>query len=315
MASKDLPKDSCMQLDETLQRTFLPVMYGIIFIVGFLGNITCIFVYVTKMRPWKSSSMVMLNLAVTDLMYVLSLPFLVLHYSRPDVLPLDNFLCYVVRVAFHFHLYASILFLTCISAFRYVAVVHPLRSARLQQRKWGVASCLAVWGLSALEMHPMLDTITLDLNGTRICPDFASSRSEKLVLYNWLLTVLGYLLPLVAVVLCYVRVARALSAGPYPRTPSRARARRMSVAVLAVFAVNFTPYHALRMLRVYTRDSQNCTLREGANAAYILFRPLAAFNACLNLPLYTLAGGRLHQALCGLLPRELSNRLRLASPR
>lgn len=319
MASNELRQGNCteqLNLDETLQKTYLPVTYGIIFIVGFLGNVTSIFLYVAKIRPWKSNSVVMLNLAVADLLYVVTLPFLVLHYSSPDALPLDNTLCYVVRIAFHFHLYASILFLTCISLFRYVAVVHPLRSARLQERRWGVVSCLVVWGLAAMETHPMFDTLTLDSNGPRKCPDFASSRSEKLVLYNWLLTLLGHLLPLVVVVGCYARVARALRPGLYPRTPSRVRARRMSVAVLVVFAVSFTPYHALRILRVYTRDSQDCALRRGANVAYILFRPLAALNACLDLPLYTLAGGRLQKALCGLLPRgTLSGRLRLVSPR
>ncbi|XP_061081721.1 2-oxoglutarate receptor 1-like [Conger conger] len=315
MASKDSGEGSCRHLDEALQGTYLPVTYGIIFVVGFLGNITAIVLYAGKVRPWTSNSVMMLNLAAADLLYVMSLPFFVLHYSAPDLLPMDSPLCYALRIAFHFHLYASILLLTCVSAFRYAAVVHPLRSGRLQERRWAVASCLAAWGLTGLEMYPMLNTIRLDMNSTRKCVDFASSESERLVLYNWLLTALGYLLPLVVVVQCYVCVAQALSGGLGPRTPSRLRARRMSLAVLVVFALSFTPYHVLRMLRVYTRASQSCVLREGANVAYILFRPVAALNACLNLPLYTLAGGRLQQALCGLLPAgTLCCRPRLKSP-
>ncbi|KAG9329246.1 hypothetical protein JZ751_006391 [Albula glossodonta] len=309
MACNQSYDDSCSQLVESLQRYYLPAAYGTIFIIGLVGNLASIFIYVAKMRPWTSNIVIMLNLALSDLLYTLSLPVLVWYYTQPEPPPLQAPLCYLMRVPFHLHLYASILFLTCVSVLRYVAVVHPLRAGWLQETGWGVGVCVVVWGLSALEVYPMFLTITVvSADRKRWCLDFASSESDKIHLYNWLLTLLGYGLPLVVVGVCYMQVAWALIAGPYPRTPSRTRAYRLTVAIAAVFVASFAPYHALRIIRVYTRCSVDCALRRGVHAAYILFRPVAVLNTCLNLPLYTLAGGRVHRAFAGLLPSRCGPR-------
>uniref|UniRef100_A0A4W4FNL2 Oxoglutarate (alpha-ketoglutarate) receptor 1b n=1 Tax=Electrophorus electricus TaxID=8005 RepID=A0A4W4FNL2_ELEEL len=169
-----------------LKHLYLPAMYGIISVVGLMGNLTAITVYVVKLRPWKSGSVVMVNLTMADLLYALSLPFLVHFYSTGDW-TLCEFMCRFLHSCFHFNMYSSVLFLACFSVFRHEAY-------------WGIWACMAVWVVSLAEITPMLGMITTQMEGTStMCLDFASNDPEQVWWYSWPLTALGFLLPMVVV--------------------------------------------------------------------------------------------------------------------
>ncbi|XP_046886974.1 2-oxoglutarate receptor 1-like isoform X2 [Hypomesus transpacificus] len=241
----------------------------------------------------------MVNVAVTDLLYVSSMPFLVYYYTKEDSWTLGDFMCRFVRFGFHFNLYGSILFLTCLAVFRYLVVKYPLRTPQIQQKRWSILACALVWVIAAAEVIPMLTMISMvDIGSKTYCLDFASNDPEVLWWYGWLLTVLGFFLPLVVVCVCCVGIFRELAKGPYTQNPRRARARRTKVVILVVFVVCFLPYHVLRVLRVDTRRKPEtpCMLDRGVHAAYILSRPLAGLNTFFNLALYTLAGDKFKQA-------------------
>ncbi|XP_051283358.1 2-oxoglutarate receptor 1-like isoform X2 [Dicentrarchus labrax] len=294
---------NCTNVDHLLKRYYLPISYGAIFVVGLVGNVTSIGIYLTKLRPWKSSSIIMVNLALTDLLYVLSMPFLVYYYSNGDSWTLGDFMCRFVRFGFHFNLYGSILFLTCLAVFRYVVVLKPLMAAQVQQKFWGIMACSAVWILAAIEITPMLTVISLERHDNKTyCMDFASTISNKtnndLRWYSWMLTGLGFLLPLVVVFMCYIGIVKQLAKGPHTGSPRRMRARRVTVLIMVVFVVCFLPYHFLRTLRIETRSmpATPCMVERIAHAAYIFSRPLAGLNTFFNLALYTLSGDRFRRA-------------------
>ncbi|XP_013866102.1 2-oxoglutarate receptor 1 [Austrofundulus limnaeus] len=292
----------CTSWEGLLNRYYLPVSYSIICVVGLLGNMISISIYLTKLRPWKSSSIIMVNLALSDLLYVLTMPFLVHYYANGDSWILGDFLCRFVRFAFHFHLYGSVLLLSCMAVFRYMAVIWPLRGVQLQRRVWGVTACSVVWILAAAEVTPMLALISLrhEDNNTH-CLDFASTRPVSAVReYVWVLTALGYVLPLVLVLVCYVGIVKQLTTGPDPSSSCRMRARCVTVLILVVFVLCFLPYHILRVLWV---EAQNAMMTACAantvQAAYIISRPLAGLNTFFNLALYTLSGDRFRRAFLG----------------
>lgn len=293
----------CLSVDLSIKHYYLPFMYGIIFVVGFTGNLLAIIIYVVKLRPWKSGSIIMVNLAVADLLYALSLPFLVEFYIDRDW-RLGEFMCRLLRFCFHFNLYGSILFLTCLSVFRYVVVVHPLQAASVRRPYWGVSVCLAIWIISLLEIGPMLSMITTQkYDNTTDCLDFASNDPETVWWYSWLLSVLGYLLPLVVVCWCYTHISGALGKSLSASRPSRIRAQRLTVMILVVFIMCFLPYHILRVLRVGSLRSNgtSCLQKKIINDAYTLSRPLAGLNTFFNLALFTLAGDKFQQAFYSLI--------------
>lgn len=292
-------EQNCTNVDGLLKRYYLPVAYTAIFVVGLVGNLTSLGVYLTKLRPLNSSSIIMVNLALTDLLYVLTLPFLVYYYSNGDIWTLGHVMCRFVRVGFYVNLYGSILSLTCLAVFRYVVVTKPLLAARVQQRVWGVIACSVVWSIAIAEITPMLTMISLEPQDNKTCLDFASTAPvEKVRCYSLILTALGFLVPLIVVFMCCLCIVKTLASGPNNSCPRRKKARHVTVLILVVFVLCFLPYHILRVLRIETRMMKDvsCMTSHAVHAAYIISRPLAGFNTFFNLAFYTLSGVKFRKA-------------------
>ncbi|XP_051565835.1 2-oxoglutarate receptor 1-like [Myxocyprinus asiaticus] len=314
MASLENNSTDCLRVDEYIKSYYLPVMYGIICLVGLVGNLTAIAIYLAKLRPWKSSSIIIVNLAVADLLCALSLPMLIKFYITENWI-LGEFMCRFIRFCFHYNLYGGILFLTCLSVFRYIVVVHPLKAAEIQRKRWGILACLAVWIISLLEIGPMLGMITLQQEGNMTqCVDFASNDPRVVWCYSWILTAFGYVIPLMVVCWSYAHIAGTLGSSISSHRPIRSRARRLSILILVVFVVCFLPYHVMRVLRVDSlrRNDVTCMHRRGINAVYILSRPLAGLNTFFNLVLCTLAGDKFQQAFWSLVHRRVFTNSRTA---
>nr|DBA33089.1 TPA: hypothetical protein GDO54_000820 [Pyxicephalus adspersus] len=277
---------------------FLPAMYSIIFIIGFPGNIIAISVYVLKMRPWRTSIIILLNLAITDLMHLSSLPFLVYNYANQEHWTLGDFMCKLIRIVFHFNLYGSILFLTCFSIFRFIVIVHPMKFHSIHKRRWAVIACAAVWVIALIEVLPMV-ILMKDIQDTVACMDFAVSLERYNVRwYNACLTTIGFALPLLVVTLCYTCINCSLSNGPYTNDAQKKKARRLVVILLVVFYACFLPLHIFRAIRIETRlHHVNCVYEKHIHGAYLASRPIASLNTFGNLLLYVAVGGNFQQAI------------------
>ncbi|XP_077340736.1 2-oxoglutarate receptor 1 [Lithobates pipiens] len=300
MFSTEEPTTNCtsVTVDSIIKVYFLPTMYSIIFIVGFPGNIISISVYVLKMRPWRTSIIILLNLAITDLMHLSSLPFLVYNYVNQEHWTLGDFTCKLIRIVFHFNLYGSILFLTCFSIFRYIVIVHPMKFHSIHKRRWAVIACAAVWVIALIEVLPMV-IFMRDIQDTVACMDFAVSLERYNVRwYNACLTTIGFALPLLVVTLCYTCINCSLANGPYTEDAQKKKARRLVVILLIVFYVCFFPLHIFRAIRIETRlHLVNCVYEKHIHAIYLASRPIASLNTFGNLLLYVLVGGNFQQAV------------------
>ncbi|XP_019612424.2 2-oxoglutarate receptor 1 [Rhinolophus sinicus] len=289
--------------DETipLKRHYLPVIYSVIFLVGFPGNAVAISTYIFKMRPWKSSTVIMLNLACTDLLYLTSLPFLIHYYASGENWVFGDFMCKFIRFSFNFNLYSSILFLTCFSIFRYFVISHPMSCFSIHKTRWAVAACAVVWIISLVAVIPMTFLITSTTRTNRsACLDITSSDDLTTIKwYNLILTTTTFCLPLVIVTLCYTMILYTLTQGPQTHSCLKQKARRLTVLLLLVFYVCFLPFHILRVIRIESRLlSISCSIENQIHEAYIVSRPLAALNTFGNLLLYVVVSDNFQQAIC-----------------
>ncbi|KAJ6660856.1 hypothetical protein lerEdw1_017013 [Lerista edwardsae] len=300
---------NCTDDVRDLKQSYLPPLYSVIFLVGFLGNVIAICVYTFKMRPWKSSTIMMFNLACTDLLYLTTLPFLIHYYANGEHWVFGDVMCKLIRFSFHFNLYSSILFLTFFSIFRYFAIVHPIRSLSIRKKSWVVIACVASWAVSLVAVSPINFLITSKTQENKfICLDLSSSENLDVIRwYIWLLSALTFYLPLVTVTLCYAVIINTLTTGPHTHNPSKQKARKLAFSLLLVFYVCFLPYHVLRSVRIEFRlQPVSCDIEHYIHAAYIISRPLAALNTCGNLLLYTTICDNFQQAIQSLLRWKLS---------
>ncbi|NXW36799.1 P2RY4 protein, partial [Phaetusa simplex] len=286
--------------NEEFKFILLPVSYSIVFVVGLPLNSWALWMFISRMRPWNATTTYMFNLAVSDTLYVLSLPTLVYYYADRNNWPFGKGLCKIVRFLFYANLYSSILFLTCISIHRYMGICHPIRSLKWVKTKHARIICVGAWLVVTICLIPNLIFVTTSSRGnSTLCHD--TTRPEEFdhyVHYSSSVMALLFGVPFLVIVLCYCLMAKRLGkssfSSPSPRMPSyKKRSIRMIIIVLAVFAICFVPFHITRTLYYTSRYFQaDCRTLNIINFTYKITRPLASINSCLDPILYFMVGDK-----------------------
>lgn len=297
-ATGGLEEEKCV-FNEEFKFILLPVSYGIVCVVGLLLNSCSLWMFVCRMRPWNATTTYMFNLAVSDMLYVLSLPTLVYYYADRNNWPFGECLCKIVRFLFYANLYSSILFLTCISVHRYMGICHPIRSLRWVNTRYARLICLGVWLTVTACLIPNLFFVTVSTRGNdTLCHDTTKPEEfDHYVHYSSVVMVLLFGIPFLVIMVCYCLMAKRLlqphnldSAGR--GIPSyKKRSTKMIIIVLVVFAVSFLPFHITRTIYYTSRLFQaDCHTLNIVNVTYKITRPLASANSCIDPILYFLAG-------------------------
>ncbi|XP_064422552.1 P2Y purinoceptor 4 [Latimeria chalumnae] len=304
------------RFDEEFKYILLPVSYGIVSILGLVLNAVAIWMFIAKMRPWNATTVFMFNLAISDTLYVLSLPLLVYYYDNRNHWPFGKALCKLVRFLFYSNLYSSILFLTCISVQRYLGICYPIRSLQWIKVKHAQAVCVGVWAVVTSCLIPNLVFVTTSRrDNDTLCHDTTKPEDfDQYVYYSSSVMILLFGIPFLVIVVCYCLMAKKLVQHRLPGvkvklSSSKRKSIRMIIVVLVVFAVSFVPFHITRTLYYTFRLlDANCDTLNAVNFAYKITRPLASSNSCIDPLLYFLAGdhyrGKLFRAFARKKPQK-----------
>ncbi|KPP67729.1 P2Y purinoceptor 4-like [Scleropages formosus] len=303
---------SC-RFNEEFKYILLPVSYSLVFVLGLLLNSVALWLFVFRMRPWNTNTVYMFHLALSDTLYVLSLPTLIYYYGNRSHWPFGTVTCKVVRFLFYANLYCSILFLTCISVHRYLGICHPIRTLASVKPRHAHMVCGLVWVAVTACLIPNIMFVTTSLrDNDTLCHD--TTRPEDFVQYVHYCSAVMVLLfgiPFLVIMLCYCLMARKLCrpgrglSSSQRAAPSRAKSIKLIVVVLVVFAVCFVPFHITRTLYYTYRvlDAQ-CAVLNIVNFTYKITRPLASVNSCIDPILYFLAGDHYRSKLVAAVSRR-----------
>lgn len=87
--------------NEDFKRILLPAVYTFVFLLGLPLN-AAVILKILRTRPNLSrNNIYMLNLALADFLYVMSLPLLIYNYASHDYWPFGEFACKLVRFQFY----------------------------------------------------------------------------------------------------------------------------------------------------------------------------------------------------------------------
>ncbi|KAJ3588643.1 hypothetical protein NHX12_009497 [Muraenolepis orangiensis] len=237
-------------IDESYKYVFLPVCYSLTFLFSLSLNSVVLLRSCRhhggcrrrgngggSSRRWNTSLIYMVNLATTDLMYGLSLPFLVASYVLHDRWVFGDFMCRLVRFLFYFNLYCSIFFLTCISVHRYLGICHPMRTITLESRRAVKSTCVLVWLVVFILTCPIFRFAQTgfvvrgdvlgeaggaegnatgvpegsEVDGYVNCWDDAIDQEfADYVPYGMVLHLLGFFVPFIIIAWCYSQVVRTI---------------------------------------------------------------------------------------------------------
>ncbi|KAM9812240.1 succinate receptor 1-like [Syngnathus typhle] len=296
---------NCTEIADVLERFYLSPSYGLEFCIGFPGNLVVVLGYLFCLPKWQSCNVYLFNLAISDLIFLCTLPRLSYLYANQQR-ETNYYACVINRYVLHVNLYSSILFMVWLSMDRFLLIRHPTRNHFLLKPR----AALVVTGLSWLavnvEVIPMIALMLQDLqsrNWSR-CNDFASLQGDVSVLgYSMGLTLTGYVLPLLGLCGFSRRIAKLLQTQErvFRRgTAQYEHALRVVASASAMFLVLYTPYHVMRNVRIASRQAwaemHLCT-RMYIEGFYILTRPLAFLHSVINPVFYFLMGDRFREFL------------------
>ncbi|XP_060702488.1 proteinase-activated receptor 3-like [Hemiscyllium ocellatum] len=273
-------KDSTpMYLKSALTTVLLPCLYLLVLSIGLPANALALWVLLTRIKKLPST-IFLLNLALADLLLTLSLPFRVSYYLLGNNWLFGELLCRACTVLFYGNVYSSILFLTCISVDRYLAVVHPFLSKEVRRTRSAYCVSATVWLLVILGLLPFyinqqayrIHTLNITTCNDAL-PDDALS--GYYFYYTACQVVLGFAIPCLITVFCYVSVIATLVSNG----KQYAQAIKVTLLVLLVFLLCLTPFHVILLVQSNTRNSDTY-------AYTMICQVLSTFNNCIDPFIY-----------------------------
>ncbi|XP_070960406.1 putative P2Y purinoceptor 10 [Oncorhynchus clarkii lewisi] len=128
--------------------------YLLLFIPGLCLNTTALWVLCRHISKKTKAVIFMVNLALADLLHVMSLP-LRIHYYLTHTWPFGQTLCLFCFYLKYLNMYASITFLVCISVQRCVFLLQPFY-ARRWRRRYDLLISATVWLVVGIGCSPFI---------------------------------------------------------------------------------------------------------------------------------------------------------------
>lgn len=289
------------------QIPLLPSVYGFEFVLALTGNLLALWLMVVReRRNWHSGVILSCNLAISDLLYVLTLPLLIVYYSGGKHWMFGNTLCKIERFLFTFNFYVSISFIMAISVNRCVALVWPFFARAHIQPFHTKAISIIIWISVGLISCPVLKfaSVCVDNNKTHcvsICETQNIGTDVTLhFVYKILLFLFGCLIPFVITSTCYCAVIWVVWRNVNITALEKQKVALLVTLVLVLYAVSFMPYSILQILHFHQKSlhkliSSQCLVYD----MYQVSEGLAALNMCIHPILYMALFDSIRVVCCG----------------
>lgn len=288
---------SCPSIDEFRNQVYSSA-YSIITIFGLVGNGFALVVLIRTYHQSSAFHVYMLNLAVADLLCVCTLPFRVIYYVLKGHWILGDFLCRISSYALYVNLYCSIFFMMAMSFTRFLAIVFPVQNLRLATERRARVVCACIWVFICATSSPFL------LSGQHTDPKTNKTKCFeppeeldsllKLVVLNYFSLVVGFIVPFLVIVICYVGIVWTLlgnSNAMKKQQNTRTKAIRMIIVVMMAFLVSFMPYHVQRTIHLhFKKQGASCDEINSMQKSVVITLCLAAANSCFDPMLYFFSG-------------------------
>ncbi|XP_057570944.1 urotensin-2 receptor [Hippopotamus amphibius kiboko] len=275
-------------LEDLVATGIIGVVLSAMGVVGVAGNVYTLAVMCRSLHASASMYVYVINLALADLLYLLSIPFIVTTYVT-KAWHFGDVGCRVLFSLDFLTMHASIFTLTLMSSERYAAVVRPLDTV---QRSKGYRKVLALgtWLLALLLALPMMLAIRLVRRGHKsLCLPAWGQRAHRT--YLTLLFGTSIVGPGVVIGLLYIRLARAYwqsqrASFTQTRRLPNPRVLYLILSIVLLFWACFLPFWLWQLLAQY-RGALPLTPHSARIINY-LTTCLTYGNSCVNPFLYTL---------------------------
>ncbi|XP_015229503.1 PREDICTED: urotensin-2 receptor-like [Cyprinodon variegatus] len=269
--------------------------------VGLAGNIYTLIVTRSAALCRKGSMYVyIVNLALADLLYLSTIPFVVCTYFSHDWL-FGEAGCRILLSLDLLTMHSSVFILVAMSLERYRAVAKPFSAHKSSSRSRRL-SAVIIWGLAFILTLPMMVMIQLREGKPtvygfvkRIC--FPTWTPEAFKAYLTVLFFTSVLVPGLIIVGLYAGLAKRYWTVQARLGGSSLSARRkglkqkvlsMILSIVVVYWACFLPFWGWQLTKLFSPDSLKALSAAAHNYVNFFVTCLTYGNSCINPFLYTL---------------------------
>lgn len=282
-----------MPRDVGVKDIVLSIIYIIICICGFIGNGLVIYVILCYAKMKTVTNMYILNLAISDALFLVSLPFLVTTMLIKYWI-FGNAMCKIYYVLYSINFFSNAFILMAMSADRYLAVCHPVRSVQYRSPRIAFFVCLGIWTVSFFVMLPIILYSTTTPHtfylGKETChiawPEGQLIPPEKA--FTWYTFLLGFAIPVALISVFYISVVMRLRhVGPAKKSKEKRKTHRkvttMVLTVVAVYIICWLPHWVFQVDLTFRPPGG---LPAWVITMFSIFTALTYTNSMLNPLLY-----------------------------
>ncbi|XP_030639108.1 C-C chemokine receptor type 8 [Chanos chanos] len=293
----------CSPENSLLNHSAIPAMLYTVFAVGLVGNATVLWVLIRLLRLKNMTDVCLLNLALSDLLMVLSLPLWALNFQ--DFYFDSDIACKAKSGMYQVSFYSGILFVTVMSVDRYLAIVHAVAAMRARTRRYGVMASVVIWMVSICAALPeILFARVIANDDTRSCERDYPPESHKTwkKFRNISENMVGLFISLPVMIYCYVRILLVLCRA---KNSKRSRAMKLVCGIVGAFIVFWVPYNVMVFLETLPlfhiengfKPVDECETPDPFMMAFDLTEIISLTHCCVNPVIYAFAGEKFRKSL------------------
>uniref|UniRef100_A0A3Q2R2K9 X-C motif chemokine receptor 1 n=1 Tax=Fundulus heteroclitus TaxID=8078 RepID=A0A3Q2R2K9_FUNHE len=258
----------------------VPVFFTIVITLSLTGNILVLVILALYENLKSLTNIFIVNLAISDLM-----------------------VCKIVTFIFFTGFYSSVLFLTIMTIYRYLVVVHPLSDMSSLKPWTGFFLSVLTWIISiGAAMPSLLQTslVSVHHKDTHSLGCELNMPGQVIGIYQ---QNVFFLIAFSIMAFCYIQILRRITG---TRSRTKNKAVKLVFCIVAVFFVGWVPYNVvifLKFLVLKVQTFDDCAASIRLDYAFFVCRLIAFSHCCLNPVFYAFVGVKFRNHLKSLLHR------------
>ncbi|XP_040214148.1 C-X-C chemokine receptor type 2-like [Rana temporaria] len=300
---------------ENVNKYIYVVIYSIVFILNVVGNSLVILVIYQNKLKRSSTDVYLLNLAIADLLFAVTLPFWAAYKAHEWIFGIV--MCKLVCILQEVNFYSGILLLACISVDRYLAIVHATEAVT-QKRHWVKYISICIWIFSLVIALPTIwfKAVFLTPRNGYVCHEDIGGENT----FRWKIIIrigrhlAGFFIPLLIMLFCYGFTIKTLFQA---KNNQKQRAMKVILAVVLAFLICWLPYNITVIVDSLLRTNyinETCEFRNRLDVALSVTEIFGYSHSCINPILYAFIGQKFRQSFLrilaskGIISKEIVSR-------
>ncbi|GAA6090037.1 G protein-coupled receptor 184 [Tachysurus ichikawai] len=292
----------CVDIKDSPVNDLLIGIYITALLLGLVFNLLTAWPIIQQIRKKNVLGVYLLSLCISDVLYILTMPLWIIYYYNDHRWTLGLDLCKLAGFVYYSNMYISIYLLCCISIDRCLAVTFPLKTKTFHRYRyaWLISGLIYIFTASLHVLVILMDKVTDPLDEYERCYE-TFPMTERVALFNLLRVVIGFLLPLLVLAVCYFQIFRKVKESVGLDNQGKRKVKLLSVGVIAIFSVCYAPYHIQLLIRSIAFNcfhfNDYCEFEQAQHFYFSGTLAMSSLNSVVDPLLYVLVSNGMRESV------------------